>query len=93
MPPTSQEEDHLLKHGVPDFISWFCTKARTDAEMSDELKQVGSGFPRRVNSFTVYDVNGYRFRTISYEESRPNCKKPLAPEFVRPAQMRRTITA
>jgi hypothetical protein len=74
MPPTSQEEDHLLKHGVPDFISWFCTKARTDAEMSDELKQVGSGFPRRVNSFTVYDVNGYRFRTRSYEESRPNCK-------------------
>ncbi|XP_066398379.1 uncharacterized protein [Miscanthus floridulus] len=42
--------------------------------MSDELKQVGRGFSRRVKSFTVYDVNGYRFRTRSYEESRPNLK-------------------
>ena len=42
--------------------------------MSDELKQVGRGFSRRVKSFTVYDVNGYRFRTRSYEESRPHLK-------------------
>lgn len=42
--------------------------------MSDELRQVGNGFSRRVNSFTIYDVNGYRFRTRSYEESRPNRK-------------------
>ena len=43
-----------------------------DAEMSDELKQVGRGFSHRVKSFTIYDANGYRFRTRSYEESRPN---------------------
>ena len=42
--------------------------------MCEDLKQVGNGFPRRVNSFTIYDVNGYRFRTRSYEESRPNRK-------------------
>lgn len=42
--------------------------------MCEDLKQVASGFPRRVNSFTIYDVNGYRFRTRSYEESRPNRK-------------------
>ena len=42
--------------------------------MSDDLKQVGGGFSRKVKSFNVYDVNGYRFRTRSYEESRPNLK-------------------
>jgi hypothetical protein len=35
---------------------------------------VGSGFNRRVKSFNVYDVNGYRFRTRSYEENRGNLK-------------------
>lgn len=42
--------------------------------MSDELREVGLGFNRKVKSFTVYDVNGYRFRTRSYEESRPQQK-------------------
>jgi hypothetical protein len=42
--------------------------------MSDELRQVGDGFNRRVKSFTVYDVNGYHFRTRSYKESRPHLK-------------------
>jgi hypothetical protein len=42
--------------------------------MSAELKQVAWGFSSRVNAFTVYDVNGYRFRTRSYEESRPGRK-------------------
>jgi len=42
--------------------------------MSDELKQVARGFRSRVETFTVYDVNGYRFRTRSYEESRPTQK-------------------
>jgi hypothetical protein len=49
-------------------------QALYDAEMSDELRQVGSGFNRRVKSFNVYDVNGYRFRTRSYEENRGNLK-------------------
>jgi hypothetical protein len=42
--------------------------------MSAKLKQVACGFSTRVNAFTVYDVNGYRFRTRSYEESRPGRK-------------------
>jgi len=42
--------------------------------MNVELKQVARGFNQRVKSFTVYDVNGYRFHTRSYEESRPNRK-------------------
>jgi len=49
-------------------------QARTDKEMSDELKQVAQGFRSRVETFTVYDVNGYRFRTRSYEDSRPTRK-------------------
>jgi hypothetical protein len=42
--------------------------------MSPKLKQVACGCSSRVNAFTVYDVNGYRFRTRSQEESRPGRK-------------------
>jgi hypothetical protein len=42
--------------------------------MSAELREVGLGINRKVKSFTVYDVNGYRFRTRGYEESRPQQK-------------------
>ena len=40
--------------------------------MCAELRQVADGFAYRVRSFSGYDVNGYRFRTTSYEQSRPN---------------------
>jgi hypothetical protein len=49
-------------------------QALYDAEMSDELRNVGNGFSRRVKSLNVYDVNGYRFRTRSYEAKRGNLK-------------------
>ena len=42
--------------------------------MSQELRQVAKGFDRRVKSFNGYDVNGFRFHTSSYEQSRPNRK-------------------
>ena len=40
--------------------------------MRAELRQVADGFAYRARSFSGYDVNGYRFRTTSYEQSRPN---------------------
>ena len=40
--------------------------------MSAELRQVADGFSYRVKSFNIYDVNGYRFHTMRYEQSRPN---------------------
>ena len=40
--------------------------------MSAELRQVANGFEFRVKSFSVYDVNGYRFHTTRHEQSRPN---------------------
>ena len=40
--------------------------------MNTELRQVADGFAYRVRSFCGYDVNGYRFRTTSYEQIRPN---------------------
>ena len=40
--------------------------------MSDELRQVANGFAYKVQSFTIYDVNGYRFHTTRHEQSRPN---------------------
>jgi len=42
--------------------------------MSAELRQVADGFSYRVKSFIVYDVNGYRFHTTGYEQSRLNRK-------------------
>jgi hypothetical protein len=42
--------------------------------MNAELRQVADGFALRVRSYSVYDVNGYRFCTASYEASRPNRK-------------------
>jgi hypothetical protein len=47
-------------------------QARKDAEMDAELKGLTKGFAYKVKSFTVYDVNGYRFHTRNYERSRPN---------------------
>jgi hypothetical protein len=40
--------------------------------MSVELRQVANVFAYRVSKFSEYDVNGYRFRTTSYDQSRPN---------------------
>jgi hypothetical protein len=42
--------------------------------MSVELRQVANGFAYRVKKYSVYDVNGYRFRTTNYDQSRPNRK-------------------
>jgi hypothetical protein len=42
--------------------------------MNAELRQVADGFALRVRSYPVYDVNGYRFCTASYEASRPKRK-------------------
>jgi len=76
--PTPQETDTLLSKGAgpgrPDFISWFKRKAQTDVTISDELRQVANGCAIRVKSFNGYDVNGYRFQTTCYEQSRPNRK-------------------
>jgi hypothetical protein len=40
--------------------------------MNPEVRQVSEGFAFRVNSYNVYDVNGYRFHMTKYEEQRPN---------------------
>ncbi|TVU23056.1 hypothetical protein EJB05_32789, partial [Eragrostis curvula] len=78
VPPTAHEVDTLLCNGAgngsPDFISWFSRKARTEATMNAELRQVAKGCLYAVKSFKSYDVNGYRFHTTSYEQSRPNRK-------------------
>jgi hypothetical protein len=49
-------------------------QARKDAEMDVELKGFTKGFAYKVKSFTVDDVNDYRFHTRNYEWSRPNQK-------------------
>ena len=42
--------------------------------MSEELRQVAGGYDVRVQSFTGYDVNIYRFHTTRYEQTRPKRK-------------------
>jgi hypothetical protein len=42
--------------------------------MRADLRQVSQGFDYRVGTFQKYDINGYRFRTASNEQSRPGRK-------------------
>jgi hypothetical protein len=74
--PEPHEIDTLISQGSGpqwrDFISWFGRKAQTDMSISSELCAVVCGYEIRVRSFTGYDVNGFRFHTSAYEESRPN---------------------
>jgi hypothetical protein len=46
-----------------------------------EMRQVADGFGYRARTFSGYDVNGYRFRTISYDKSRPNLKTKCSRVF------------
>ena len=58
--------------------------------MRAELRQVVDGFAYRVRSFSGYDMNGYRFRTTSYEQSRPN-RRTTSSGVLRSALMRSSI--
>jgi hypothetical protein len=49
--------------------------------MSAELRQVANGFAYRVKKYSGYDVNGYRFRTTNYDQSRPNQKTTCSGVF------------
>jgi hypothetical protein len=48
--------------------------SQRDPSMSAELRQVANDFAYRVKKYSRYDVNGYRFRTTNYGQSRPNQK-------------------
>ena len=53
-------------------LSYLNLQCQRDVSISAELRQVvANGFDYRVLSFNAYDVNGYRFHTTRYEESRP----------------------
>ena len=58
--------------------------------MRAELRQVADGFAYRVRSFFGYDMNGYRFPTTSYEQSRPN-RRTTSSGVLRSALMRSSI--
>jgi hypothetical protein len=49
-------------------------QGQRDLSISTELRKVAIGFAYRVRKYSGYHVNGYRFRTTSYEQSRPNQK-------------------
>jgi hypothetical protein len=49
--------------------------------MSAELRQVTNDFAYRVKKYSGYDVHGYRFRTINYDQSRPSRKTTCSGVF------------
>jgi hypothetical protein len=49
--------------------------------MNAELRQVANDFAYRVKKYSGYDVNGYRFRTLNYNRSRPNRKTTCSGVF------------
>jgi hypothetical protein len=49
--------------------------------MSAELRPEANGFAYRIMTFSRYDSNGYRFRTTSYDQSRPNRKTTCSGVF------------
>jgi hypothetical protein len=49
--------------------------------MSAHLRQVANNFAYRVKKYSGYDVNGYRFRTTNYDQSRPNWKTTCSGVF------------
>jgi hypothetical protein len=49
--------------------------------MSAELRQVANDFAYRVKKYSGYDVNGYHFRTTSYDQSWPNQKTTCSGVF------------
>ena len=63
---------HFVVLELYDKLSCIRLQGQTDSSMSAELRQVADGFSYRVKLFNVYDVNGYRFHTMTYEQSRPN---------------------
>jgi hypothetical protein len=58
--------------------------------MSAELRQVANGFAYRVRKYSRYDVNGYHFRTTSYDQSWPN-RKTTCSGVLRPGLTRSNI--
>jgi hypothetical protein len=50
--------------------------------MSVELRQVANDFAYRVKKYSGYGVNGYRFRTTNYDQSRSNQKTTCIEVFM-----------
>jgi hypothetical protein len=59
-------------------VRYVCQR---DPSMSAELRQVANDFAYRVKKYSRYDVNGYRFRTTNYDQSRPNRKTTCSGVF------------
>jgi hypothetical protein len=49
--------------------------------MSAELRQLANGFAYRARKFSGYAINGYHFRTTSFDQRRPNRKTTHSREF------------
>jgi hypothetical protein len=62
-------------------LSCLNLQGQRDPSMSVEFRQVANGFAYRVRKYFGYDINGYRFRTTSYDQSRPNRKTTCSGVF------------
>ncbi|CAN6178283.1 unnamed protein product [Urochloa humidicola] len=53
-----------------EFVDWFRKSCRKDSNADEDLWNLANGCKSRVLSYNSYDVNGYRFRSERYENSR-----------------------
>ncbi|CAN1790505.1 hypothetical protein LINPERHAP1_LOCUS18848, partial [Linum perenne] len=53
-----------------DFVQWFRSRILDDTEVvhSNNLRLLARGPSRQAYQYTGYDVNGYRFRTVSRDK-------------------------
>jgi hypothetical protein len=71
--PTQKQLEQMRTNGLygrPNFPNWFKQRAIQDPDIHPDLRQLSYGSVT-VKSYGRYDVNGYRFRSVKFETSRP----------------------
>ncbi|XP_014757405.1 uncharacterized protein LOC104584415 isoform X2 [Brachypodium distachyon] len=58
------------KRNGPNFFDWFRNECMKTSGIDNCLSELSYGFLRKVTSYGIYDINGYRFRSEKYENKR-----------------------
>nr|XP_045087035.1 uncharacterized protein LOC120968387 [Aegilops tauschii subsp. strangulata] len=73
-PPTPKQLKNLrlngAGHGKPNLLDWFKDYCIKHTSVLDELRILSRGCRFKVKSYDIYEVNGYRFRSESYEKKK-----------------------
>jgi hypothetical protein len=74
--PSYREYDEMVRRRQPkispedleklrneELVTWFRKRVSVDHTIDRNIKDIGIGAYREVDSYGAYDVNGYRFHT------------------------------